>query len=430
MKVYLPPSRFFDCQLRTYLKVNIILTSIFSSVFLSCGNSQNISQHNKSQRDSSEVVEHKILSKSERNRRNKHNSMSAESGSNPNNKDTHKHELDGANILHKKINHKQFELELYSNFYKEFPVKDRELPLRVSEVYPGIVTYDKYDSIKVVTHSHNSDSNDHPEWAYTRVIDKIEFYEKNKLFNSYELDSNNPYLFPRYDIMVLNHWSDAESTDILHNKTKGSNPITSFHLRQNIVHVGPYTCINYWKNEISNHRIVSTFTTIRVLDSTGNVIFNKEIPGLVGPPAIDPNGEFLMASIVQEETTNTSGYKYKSDGFVLWSVKLDKLLHTQFSNAENFLIGNPNFSSHLNQLGVSWSHNRSNSKSFRENRNNILDIVYYYSIENNTLYRYNVTIGFTIEDEEYVRLHKRNRSWSEISNLLNIEPVSLNYGKI
>jgi|GEM_PF-4297626 len=239
----------------------------------------------------------------------------------------------------REINDKAFELKLSGNFYKTFKFEDQEYPLEVKEVYPGIVYYDKYDSMRILPY-HQEDS----IWSVTRVKDKVEFYDADKLVNTIILDSINPYLKRGTHGNIMKHFSDAEGTDVLANRDPGKDySIDSYHLTQNVQNQGPYTIINFWNHEISDGWIVNTPTTILILDSLGQEVFNQEYERHMSVPAIDLRAKYLMIAFSGVETVNTSGAKVQSDGFEIWQIQPKKILHLEVNKEENMSVSTPVF---------------------------------------------------------------------------------------
>ncbi len=323
------------------------------------------------------------------------------------------------------VNGEEVIVSLTGNYHKTLKFPNKEYPLEVKEVYPGIVTYDKYDSIKIIPY-HQEDS----IRIFNRVVDEIEFYENGKFLSSYDVDQNNPYLKGREGIKIMNHYSDAEGTEVLINREKGEKYlIDTYHLRQNVSNHGPYTSINYWKNEISQGWIVNSITTIVVSDSTGNVIFSEEYDRMMSPPAISPNGKYLMVGFSGVETVNNAGVKFQSDGFELWQIKPKKNLYVKTNSESNYWIGNPTYSTINNALGISFSNSSSNNPKFRENPNNISSVNFHFRMEDEKLYMYEIPISLVIRNEEYFKKNKRYKTWESVSKELNFKKQNLNRGK-
>lgn len=237
----------------------------------------------------------------------------------------------------RKINGKDFVLKLDGAFQKKFEFPNIESPLEVKEVYPGIVYFDQYDSIKILPY-HQNDST----WVVNKEIGYLEFYEDKKLYKRVDINQLNPYLHESENIKILNNYSDAERTDVLH-QNDGSKEyvIDTYHLNQSIKNHGPFTTINFWKREISDGLIIKTQTNIKVLDSLGVTIFNEEFNNTMSLPVIDSRGEYLMASFSPVETANSSGIKLQPDGFEIWEINPKKILFHEINEDGDMWVSTP-----------------------------------------------------------------------------------------
>ncbi len=314
------------------------------------------------------------------------------------------------------VNGEEVIVSLTGNYHKTLKFPNKEYPLEVKEVYPGIVTYDKYDSIKIIPY-HQEDS----IRIFNRVVDEIEFYENGKFLSSYDVDQNNPYLKGREGIKIMNHYSDAEGTEVLINREKGEKYlIDTYHLRQNVSNHGPYTSINYWKNEISQGWIVNSITTIVVSDSTGNVIFSEEYDRMMSPPAISPNGKYLMVGFSGVETANNAGVKFQSDGFEIWQTVPEKILHKEENNDPDMWIAGVNYSLDAGFLSASFTHPNSKER---------MTTSYIFSPTTLEFKQYTKDKLWYSKQNKFFVKNRRYKTWEEIKPELDLITKNLNYDK-
>lgn len=321
----------------------------------------------------------------------------------------------------RRINGHDFPLLLNGNFHRSFKFPGHEYPLDVKEVYPGIVFFDKYDTLKIFS-SPRKDSIVH----IRRVTDRVEFFEKGQLVRSVVLDEINPYLDEKTDVQIINHYSDAEGVSVF---LGGKEKIDVHHLRQYVTENEGFTLANFWKNEIASASITNTSTTVMVFDSTGSPVFIQEFEGLISSPAIDPNGKYLMVSFSGEETVHNAGIKTQNDGFELWNIAEKKLLHRVVNPLEEYFVGTPTWSSENLSLGISFDNINSNTKNFRKDSNNVASEVYRFSPElPNLIYSQVIPIGLIVRQEEYLKKHNKYMSIEMIKSQINTQKNILNYG--
>ncbi len=310
------------------------------------------------------------------------------------------------------VNGEEVIVSLTGNYHKTLKFPNKEYPLEVKEVYPGIVTYDKYDSIKIIPY-HQEDS----IRIFNRVVDEIEFYENGKFLSSYDVDQNNPYLKGRDGIKIMNHYSDAEGTEVLIDRTEYKKyTIDTYHLNQNVTSHGSCTSINYWKHEISNGLIVSTPNTLIILDSLGNMIFNQDYEKSMDVPVIDSEGKYLMCAFAGVETVDQSGFKFQEDGFEIWQITPKEIMHVEVNENSDMWVDGSTIDESL--LICTYSFPNSKIKS---------TALYMFDVSSTAfIYKEFDTKAWTEISMNWFKTYKSHKG---LISKFQFESKSLNYGK-
>ncbi|GAB4260550.1 MAG: hypothetical protein Kow0027_28020 [Saprospiraceae bacterium] len=253
----------------------------------------------------------------------------------------------------KKVNGQEVILNLTGNYHKKLEFENREYPLEIKEVYPGIVYYDKYDTVKVLSYNRGDST-----MIYPRVKDALEFYDQGRLVNRYVLDAHNPYLKKSKGVGIIKNFSNAEYESFLPpNKREEVGKVTEWQLHSLVENQGPLSKIIYFKKElVDGIWIVGAATTIVVLDSLGKELWNHEYPGHTSLPALSLDGTYALFAILPIETVNNSGIKTQTEGFEIWDTQTNTLLHREMNDDPNMWIIGATGSDNYSQLRTGYTY--------------------------------------------------------------------------
>lgn len=250
-----------------------------------------------------------------------------------------------------------------------------EYPLCIWEAYPGILHIGKYfESVGYGEEDQKKYLIEMP------VLDRVEFYNTNQvLLQAFEVDAHNPYLHNQNGIEVLPYFSDAENTWFLPDSLRtGKEKITKHFVRTAIEAQNHYTKIAYWMDKVTNEGwILGTETTLLVLDSLGQIIFQHQTNTLSSLPAVSLNGKYILFANLTLETTVNAGFKTQAEGFEIWETLNKKCIYSESNSDPQMWIASPYLGSKSGFLIIDYTFPFSNEWA---------DKVYLFDPEEVTLY--------------------------------------------
>jgi len=211
----------------------------------------------------------------------------------------------------------------------------------VNEVSPGII------HIKKVYKEAKFDDEGRLLEEQLIVPDRFEFFDSNhRLTNEFDIEKNNPFLrnVPS-DITIRKQYANAEET-VFYPKSHqtGREKILEKHLWTDIEFQNGFSKVVYSESSIGEYgRILSTATSMVVLDSIGNIIFNHKYPGLASFPVVSRNGKYAIFTILPIETTSNAGIKTQTEGFEIWNTKKNKQVYSERNDNPDMWISGPSF---------------------------------------------------------------------------------------
>jgi hypothetical protein len=261
--------------------------------------------------------------------------------------------------IEREIEGEKVKLKLDGKLDWEKKIEDVEYPLQINEVYPDIVVFDKLDTL-ILPYNDASENK-----VVISAKERIEFFNKSgKLINIYSFYEDNPYLVSNSNIKVRLHYGNAEGTGIPSEEIKANlDGPDEYHVTYHMDNYKGYSLITYQKTEVTTEGwILNTLSTIVVLDSVGNIIFENEQDGIGSVPVISDDGKYLLLAFYNKETVNSSMSNI-NERFQFWDIKRNKLLYSEINDDKKRSLSSPVNTSNGSYMYIGYSYPNSKYKS-------------------------------------------------------------------
>ena len=217
-------------------------------------------------------------------------------------------------VIRREVDGKTVTLSPNGEYKWQHPEQENKATYFIEEVYPKVVYYNKFLQQKIV----NADSPDDTVFYKQVVPDRVEFFDSNyNVLKIFDIDEHNPYLKVSNDVWVRPYYNDSEKYGFLSKKQQTKEYlIKEHHTRTVVENQDGFVKINYYNRFVTEERwVVDVRTTTLVLDKQGREVFRKEYNGLCSTPAVSLNGEFLLISILPDESV------YNEMSFEVWDLQ-------------------------------------------------------------------------------------------------------------
>ena len=315
-------------------------------------------------------------------------------------------------LIKRTVNGNIIELKLDGRYTWRDPNETNHALNFVEEVYPGVVHFRKYFEQRLL-----DEYSEETIQVKFPVNDKIEFFdENNNLIKTFLVDQNNPYLNPQNGITIREHYINEEFAEYSPPADKSElEKVTEYHLKTSIEFNSGFSKINYWVDLVKDQRkILGKKTTLVILDTLGNEIFNHEFDGFASPPAITKNKKYVIFAQFPIESLADADIITKTDGFEIWDTEANTRIYKEENDNPDRWISLPFIDDHGKILVQKYTY--PNSKILGEH-------VVLFDSENKVLYRRD----FSVEQWREISLnwYKKYKSFAGLINSFEFETSHL-----
>ena len=291
--------------------------------------------------------------------------------------------------------------------------------LRVKEIYPHVIEFQSMFSEK------RWDDHEKEYYNFEVAIPKeIQFFDKDyKYIRSFAIRENNPFLkdtVPNAKITEYFYNIAEYYTYLPKSEQRGTEKISDQWVYANIDQNEnlPIVVTYHALYSTKQHFITGGNYQYVLLDSIGNIInkLNTSYQQLSGA-AFSPDGKYALIGFTQGETTMNAGIKSEPEGFELWDLDKNQLLHREINDDPNMWISQP---SYFNNSHFRIRYTYPNSKQ-------IGNMTYLFDLNNKTIF-YRV---FSTEEQTDISINwfKKYKNYAKVKKIYHFDSKKFNYGK-